>query len=233
MIKAIALDDEPPALAVIKRFSEQASYLELVKTFTKAEEAMKFIGNFPVDLLFLDIHMPAISGIDFKKQLDPHTMVIFTTAYSEYALEGFNLNAVDYLLKPFTAERFLQATEKAKAFYQYQHQNTANKPDHILIRVDYSLQKIMLADILFIEGLDDYLKIHLKDQKPVVARMTLKAIAEKLPQTDFIRVHRSYIISLSKIASVRNKVITIGEEVIPLGASFEEKFYEILGKQIN
>lgn len=233
MIKAIALDDEPPALAVIRKFCEQATGIELVKTFTKAEEAMKFLNSYPVDLLFLDIHMPAISGIDFKKQLDARTMVIFTTAYSEFALEGFNLNAVDYLLKPFTAERFLQATEKAKAFYQFLHQNTATKPDHILIRVDYSLQKIMLADILFIEGLDDYLKVHLADQKPIVARMTLKAIAEKLPQSDFIRVHRSYIVSLKRIGSVRNKVISIGEEEIPLGASFEEKFNEAIGKQIN
>lgn len=230
MIKAIALDDEPPALEVIKSFSNQTDYIDLVKTFTKAEEAAKYLSSFPVDLLFLDINMPSISGIDFKKKIVSKTMVIFTTAYSEYAIEGFNLNAVDYLLKPFTPERFLQATEKAKAYYQFLHQNTASKPDHILIRVDYSLVKVQLADINFIEGLDDYLKIHLAGQKPIVTRMTMKSILEKLPQSNFVRVHRSYIVPLAKIESVRNKIIYVVGEEIPIGTSYEIKFYEVFGK---
>jgi len=230
MIKAMALDDEPPALNVIRKFCDQIDYIDLVKSFTKAEEAAKYLANFPVDLLFLDINMPSISGIEFKKRVDPKTMVIFTTAYSEFAVEGFNLNAVDYLLKPFTPERFLQATEKAKAFYQVQHQNTANKPDHILVRIDYSLVKVMLSDILFIEGLDDYLKIHLQGQKPAVVRMTMKAIAEKLPQSDFIRVHRSYVVPLRKIDAVRNKTISISNEEIPIGVSYEVNFFAAFGK---
>lgn len=230
MIKAIALDDEPPALEVIKSFCSKTDYIDLVKTFTRAEEAAKYLSNFPVDLLFLDINMPSISGIDFKKKIDPKTMVIFTTAYSEYAVEGFNLNAVDYLLKPYTPERFLQATEKAKAHYQFLHQNSASKPDHLLIRVDYSLVKVQLTDINFIEGLDDYLKIHLAGQKPIVTRMTMKAILEKLPQSDFVRVHRSYIVPLAKIESVRNKIIYVSDEEIPIGTSYESKFYEVFGK---
>jgi len=230
MIKAIALDDEPPALDVISSFCSLTNYIDLVKTFTRAEEAMKYLLNFPVDLLFLDINMPSISGLDFKKKLKFQTMVIFTTAYSEFALEGFNLNAVDYLLKPFTSERFLQAAEKAKAYYQFLHQNVMAKPDYINIRIDYALVKVFLADILFIEGLDDYLKIHLSKTKPLVSRMTMKAILEKLPQSDFVRVHRSYIVPVTKIQTVRNKLIFIGEEEIPIGTSYESRFYEIFGK---
>lgn len=151
MIKAIALDDEPPALDVIVSFCSLADYIDLAKTFTRAEEAMKYLSSFPVDLLFLDINMPSVSGLDFKKKLDPKTMVIFITAYNEFAVEGFNLSAVDYLLKPFTPERFLQAAEKAKAYYQFLHQNTLAKPDYISIRVDYSLVKVSLADIFLLK----------------------------------------------------------------------------------
>lgn len=229
MIKAIALDDEPPALSVIRSFCQSTGYIELVKTFTSSGEATRYLAGFAVDLVFLDVNMPAISGLDFKKQIDPKTMVIFTTAYSEYALEGFNLNAVDYLLKPFTQERFLQAAEKAKAYYRVLHQNPAQKPAHIMLRADYSLVKVQLDDIVFIEGLDDYLKIHLTGQAPLVVRMTMKAIAEKLPQTDFIRVHRSYIVPLAKIEGVRSKTVYIGNEEIPIGASFEDKLMEAWG----
>lgn len=197
------------------------------KTFARATEAQEYLQKFPVDLLFLDINMPAISELEFKKQVSADTMAIFTTAYSEFALEGFNLNAVDYLLKPFTFDRFLQATEKAKACYQFLHQNIHAKPDHILVRVDYSLVKIVLADIIFIEGLDDYLKIHLADQKPVVTRMTMKGIMEKLPQSGFVRIHLSYIVPLSKIEAVRNKMVSINGEELPVGVSYEEKFFTV------
>lgn len=230
MIKAIALDDEPPALDVIASFCSLTESIDLVKTFTRAEEAQRYLANFPVDLLFLDINMPSISGLHFKKGLDPKTMVIFTTAYSEFALEGFNLNAVDYLLKPFTLERFLQAVEKAVAYHQFLHQNSLAKPDTISVRVDYALVKVTLADIVFIEGLDDYLKIHLRGQKPLVSRMTMKAMSEKLPQSDFVRVHRSYIVPLAKIDAVRNKIIFIGSEEIPIGASYETRFFELFGR---
>ncbi len=230
MIKAIALDDEPPALDIIESFCSLTDYVDLVKTFTRDEDAMKYLTGFPVDLLFLDINMPAISGIDFKKALPPDVLVIFTTAYSEFAVEGFNLNAVDYLLKPFTPERFLQAVEKAKTHYKILHQNALVKPEYISIRAGYSLVKVALADIIFIEGLDDYLKIHVHGQKPFVFRMTMKAILEKLPQTDFIRVHRSYIVPLAKIEAVRHKSIFINKEQIPIGMTYEKDFYDVFAK---
>lgn len=227
MIKAIALDDEPPALSIISSFCTLTDAIELVKTFTRPEEALKYLQNFPIDLLFLDINMPSISGLDFKQQLGAETMVIFTTAYSEFAVEGFNLNAVDYLLKPFTPERFLQAADKAKTYYQLLHQNAYARPNYISVRVDYALVKVPLADILFIEGLNDYLKIHLQGHKPLVCRMTMKVMLEKLPQSEFVRVHRSYIVPLAKIEAIRNKTILINNEEIPLGSSYESGFYQV------
>lgn len=156
MIKAIAIDDEPLALSVIETFCSKLDFIELQKTFIKPNEALLYLKKFPVDLLFLDIHMPALSGIDFYKIIEQKTMVIFCTAHSQYAVEGFNLNALDYLLKPFDFDRFKIATEKAKDFFELQGNTSSIK--HIFVRADYSLQKIVLDDILYIEALDDYLK---------------------------------------------------------------------------
>lgn len=228
MIKAIALDDEPPALDVLQSFCDKIDAIDLQKTFTKSDDAFKYLKKYPVDLLFLDINMPSISGIDFYKKLPHKTMVIFTTAYSEYAVEGFNLSATDYLLKPFSFSRFQQAVEKAYSQWKLQNQNPEQQ--YLFIRADYSLIKILISDILFIEGLDDYLKIHIQNQKTVVARMTLKAILEKLPSPEFIRVHRSFIVPISKIEKVRNKMIHIQEEEIPVSASYEAAFFALLNK---
>lgn len=221
-IKAIALDDEPPALAVLENFCRKTTFIDLQKTFTKSEEALKYLRKYPVDLLFLDINMPSITGIDFHAKLPHKIMVVFTTAYSEYAVEGFNLKASDYLLKPFSPERFQQSMERIRE--QYETQNQKSGAQYLFIRADYSLQKIPISDILFIEGLDDYLKIHIQGQKTVVARMTMKAILEKLPASGFFRVHRSFIVPLAKIGKIRNKIIRIGEEEIPISASYEKEF---------
>jgi len=228
MIKAIAIDDEPPALKLIANFCAEVPFIDLQKTFSSPHEALKHLSKFPVDLLFLDINMPSLSGIDLYKEVKQDTMAIFTTAHSQYAVEGFNLNAVDFLLKPFTMERFMQAVNKANDFYQYQNAATSAAQQFLFIRADYSLIKIPVADILFIEGLDDYLKIHIHNQKVVVARMTMKAILDKLPPADFIRVHRSFIISFSRIERVRNKAITVHNTEIPIGASYEENFQKRL-----
>lgn len=226
MIVAIALDDEPPALKIVENFCSRVDFIDLVKTFTSPDEALKHLAKFPVDLLFLDIRMPSVSGLQFRKQIPQDMMVIFTTAFSEYAVEGFNLNAVDYLLKPFTFERFLQAVNKAQDFYKFYHHYESAIQQYMFVRADYSLVKVMLTDILYIEGLDDYLKIHLTGRKPLVARLTMKAILEKLPVKDFIRVHRSFIVPLVRIEKVRNKTIYIGEKEIPVGSSYEKIFFE-------
>lgn len=229
MIKAIAIDDEPPALKVLENFCGKTDFIRLEKTFTKPNEATAYLQKNAVDLLFLDINMPSVSGIDFFKAMQDKTMVIFTTAYSEYAVEGFNLNAVDYLLKPYTFERFTQAVTKARDFQQYMNE-TGAALKHLVVKADYSLVKIDIANIQLIEGLDDYLKIHLANGKPIVVRMTMKAILEKLPEDNFIRVHRSYIVPLNKIEHVRNKNITIAGQEIPIGNSYEENFFKAFGR---
>lgn len=226
MIKAIAIDDELPALRVIEHFCSKVDFIELEKTFNKPAEALKHIRKYPVDLLFLDINMPSLTGIELYRSVTQNTMAIFTTAYSEYAVEGFNLNAIDYLLKPFTWERFEQAVNKARTFYNMHHLQENAQEEFLFIRADYSLVKIPVADILYIEGLDDYLKIHIAGQKPLVARMTMKTMQEKLNPKDFIRVHRSFIVAFRKIEMVRNKLITITGAEIPIGSSYEAAFFE-------
>lgn len=238
MVKAIAIDDEPPALEILEAFCEQTDLVDLQRTFTRTGEARHYLREQTVDLLFLDIHMPAQSGIDFVRELsqpavatgqnaapppERDRMVIFTTAYSEFAVESYTLDAVDYLLKPFTFERFLQAAQKA--FDQHRRPSAEVSQGYLLFRVDYGLVKVHLAQILFIEGLDNYLKIHLSDQKPIVVRLTIKAMLDKLPARGFVRVHRSYIVALGKIQSVRNKLILIEREEIPLGSSYEVDFF--------
>lgn len=231
MIRAIAVDDEPLALKVIENFCQRVGYIQLEKTFTKTMEAHKHLRKQPVDLIFLDIQMPKQNGMEFYADAEQNSMVIFTTAFSEYAVEGFNINATDYLLKPFSFDRFVQAVEKAKSAYDVKNQIQNSEAQYLFIRADYSLNKILISDILFIEGLDDYLKIHIQKQKTIVARMTMKSILEKLPAAEFLRVHRSFIVPLSKIEKIRNKMIFIGEEEIPVSASYETAFNEAIAKQ--
>ncbi|WP_089782099.1 LytR/AlgR family response regulator transcription factor [Chitinophaga sp. YR573] len=217
MIQAIAIDDEIPALKVLENFCAKVDYIHLQQTFNQPDKALKYLCKSPVDLLFLDINMPSITGTDLYRSIEQKMMVIFTTAHSEYAVEGFNLNALDYLLKPFTFERFLQAAEKAKLFQP--------PPPPLIFRIDYSLVKVNPPDILFIEGLDDYLKIHLLQQPPLIVRMTMKAMMEKLPASAFVRVHRSFIVPLAHIEQVRNKIILIAGNEIPVGSSYEAGFF--------
>lgn len=222
MIRAIALDDEPLALKVIESFCSRIDYIQLEKTFTQTSEAHKYLRKQPIDLIFLDIQMPTQNGVEFYKAIEQDIKVVFTTAYSEYAVEGFNVRATDYLVKPFSFDRFREAVEKVKHQYDAKHNNAEQQ--YLFIRADYSLNKILISDILFIEGLDDYLKIHIENQKTIVARMTMKSILEKLPVSEFARVHRSFIVPISKINRIRNKVIFIKEEEIPLSSTYEEDF---------
>lgn len=227
MIKAIAIDDEPLALNVIEAFCKDLDFVDLQKTFTKPHDGLKYLKKFSVDLLFLDINMPPISGIELYKSIQQETMVIFTTAHGEYAVESYELNAIDFLLKPFEKERFNKAVNRAKEFYNYRTQKEEIRNQFLFVRADYSLIKIAIADILFIEGFDDYIKIILPEKKPIVTRMTMKNILEKLPAKEFIRVHRSFIIPFSKIKYVRNKTISISGVEIPIGSSYEVDFFKV------
>lgn len=225
MINAIAIDDEPLALTVIKSLCDRSEIINLQKTFTQPNEALKYLRKFPADLIFCDIHMPAMTGISLVKSLQQNTMVIFTTAFSEYAAVSYELNAIDYLLKPINQKRFTQAITKAQDYFDYINKKKQSSDTSIFIRADFNLVKIPLADILYIEGLADYLKIYIKDRKTVVARMPMKDIMEKLPSSDFIRVHRSFILPFSKIEAVRGTTIFIGDQAFPIGRTYTDEFF--------
>lgn len=225
MIKAIAIDDEPLALEVIKAFCSKVDFVDLQHTFTNLSTANKYLKENTVDLLFLDIRMPAMSGVNFYRSLQEKLMVIFTTAYAEYAVEGFDLSAIDYLLKPIEFERFQQAVEKAKEYYQYKLEGV--KHHYLFIKADYSIHKINTVDILYIESLDNYIKLHLVDGKPILTRMSMKSILEELPQDEFLRVHRSYIVPFSKISAMRNKVLYLDNMEIPVGTNYVDEITKL------
>jgi len=230
MIKCIAIDDEPLALELLETFCKEIPYLKMEKTFTQTSAAQKHLRNFPVDLIFLDIQMPHMSGIEFFKHIKQESMVIFTTAYSQYAVESYALNAVDYLLKPLQQNRFVQACEKAKEFYEFLKNKNSFSPKFLYIRSEYALAKIPFADILYLETMDDYIKVHQLGKKPVITLMSMNKMMERLPQTEFIRVHRSYIVPLNKIESVKGKRVSLGVIDLPIGVSYENDFFRIYMK---
>ncbi len=218
----IAIDDEPPALSIIEKYCSENENIDLKKTFTNPAEAIKFMKRYPVDLMFIDIQMPGYNGIELYKNLENKPMVVFTTAYSEYAVEGFNVNAVDYLLKPYTLERFTLSVNKAFEIFKGKYTSDAHR--YLSLRCNYSLTKVPVDEIQLIESFDDYLTIYL-NAKQVVVRMTLKNILEQLPENKFIRVHRSYIVPIEKIENVRSKIISVCSKKIPIGSKFEKEFY--------
>jgi DNA-binding LytR/AlgR family response regulator len=225
MINAIAIDDEPLALTVIKSLCDKSENINLQKVFTQPSEALKHLRKFPTDLIFCDIQMPAMTGINLVKSLPQNIMVIFTTAFSEYAVVSYELNAIDYLLKPINQKRFTQAITKAREYFDYINKKDHSTDKNIFIRADFSLVKIPIADILYIEGLADYIKIHINNRKTIVARMSMKDMMEKLQSTDFIRVHRSYILPFSKIEAVRGNTIYIDGNEFPIGKTYTEEFF--------
>ena len=224
MLNCIAIDDEPMALEVIKSHSSKLSYISLVHTFTQVSKAKRHLKKFPVDLLFLDIQMPDANGIDFYRSLQQETMVVFTTAFSEYAVEGFNVNALDYLLKPIDFERFATACEKAQDYFNYLHSSRNSNQQSLYIRSEYSLVKIPFEEILFLETMDDYIKIYCVNKRTVLTLSSMSKIFEKLPQGEFVRVHRSYTIPFSKITSVKGKSIFLNNIEIPLGNTYIQEF---------
>ncbi|RFS20608.1 DNA-binding response regulator [Chitinophaga silvatica] len=206
-IRCIVIDDEPPALQVMSRYIEQIPYLKLLRTFDDAVSATNYLQSKPVDLLFLDIHMPDINGMDLARNLCSSPMLIFTTAYKQYAYDGFELAAVDYLLKPIPFARFEKAVVKAQASFLQQQFPPAI--EHIFVYSSYQHIKIPLHEIIYIESLEDYLRIHLATQPPVLTLMTLKKMQEKLPQERFKRIHRSYIVAVDKIRSVVSRKVKL------------------------
>ncbi len=236
MIRCIAIDDEPLALELLEDNISKVPYLQLVATCDNALEAIKVLQEHTVDLIFLDIPMPGITGLQFIKTITQRPMFILITAYEKYALEGFNLDVLDYLVKPVSLDRFIKACNKAQEQYQLKMNtkeigNTITSPDYIFVNVDYSLLKVVFADIMFIEGLKDYIKIQLKStSKPVITRISMKSIEESLPASQFIRVHKSYIVSLVSITAVRKNSVFIGTIEIPVSDSYPDALTIITGK---
>ncbi|MDE3236357.1 MAG: response regulator transcription factor [Bacteroidota bacterium] len=226
MITCIAVDDEPLALQLIHQYCEKIPFLQLEKVFTNPDEAGAYLQQQQVDLLFLDIQMPDINGVQFYKSLSKQPLVIFTTAFKDYAVDGFNVDAVDYLLKPFEYNRFLKAVYKAKEYLEFLASQDLQL-NSIYVKVNYEMMKINLKDIDLIEALDDYIKIHIKPM-PVLTLMTLKTMQEKLPSKEFARVHRSYIVPLSKVEKFsKNKLLVAGKE-IPIGSSYTDVYERLL-----
>lgn len=232
MIKCIAVDDEPLALEIMADFINKVPYLQLVQQFNSAAAALHFLQGEQVDLVFLDIKMPDITGIQLLKSLKYPPMVIFTTAYDEYAMDGFNLDVVDYLLKPVPFERFLKAAAKAQEYMSVTSQKNGDHnyvSDYIFIKTEYKIIKINLEDILFIEALKDYTKIYTPFQ-PVLTLRSLKSFETKLPADKFIRVHRSYLVSLNKINSVEKNTVMIANQSIPISDGYRERFYDLINR---
>lgn len=233
-IRCIAVDDEPLALDILESYISKLPYLQLVKTCSSATEAMQVLQEEQIDLMFLDIEMPELTGIQFLNILKHQPLVIFTTAYPEYAMEGFNHDAVDYLLKPIPYDRFLKAVTKAQERMQQRHPKPAEQTivtqaapapeqEFMFVKADYKTIRVDFKDILWIEGLKDYVIIQTKDQK-IITLLSMNKMMEKLPESKFLRVHRSFIVALQKIDSIEKSRIRIGQKEIPIGEVYKDQF---------
>lgn len=236
-LNCIAIDDEPPALDLICRFANQTPFLNLMASFSNAIEGLRYISEHKVDLILLDIQMPDLSGIELARILSGRNMnnppaVIFTTAFEQFALEGYKLDIVDYLLKPFGYEEFLRGTTKALNLTRLKtvpFETTVKEEDYIYLKVEYQTIKIALNSIIYIEGLKDYAKIYLTEQeKPVLSLITLKALEEKLPKGRFMRIHKSFIVSLDKVTAVTKNMLYLGQTQFSVSDAFREEFTKFM-----
>jgi two-component system, LytTR family, response regulator len=239
MLRCLLVDDEPLALRLLAGYVERIPFLELVGTCRSAIEAMQVLQRESVDVLFLDVQMPDLTGVDFVRTLRPNAAVVFTTAYKQYAVEGFDLDAVDYLIKPIPFDRFLKAATKVQERLQPAAPPAAGAApaapapaaaeEFIFVKADYHTQRVTLRDIRYLEGLKDYVKIHTGAGKPLLTLNSLRAFEERLPATEFVRVHRSYIVALNWIDSIRkNRIYLAGDVVIPVGDAYAEAFHQLI-----
>ncbi len=224
----MAIDDEPLSLDLVEDNIRKISFLTLVKKCSTALEANEFLRQKPVDLLFLDIQMPGLSGIQLLQGLSKTPLVIFVTAYEQYALDGYSLDVIDYLLKPVSFERFLKAVNKAHDKFK-SNNSPGTLPEYLFVNSEYNLVRIDFNDIAYIEGLRDYVKIYLiSATRAVITRLSMKSLEEKLPANMFVRVHKSFIVSLSKITSIRKGRISILKAQIPISEHFKDNIYKLI-----
>jgi two-component system LytT family response regulator len=233
-IKCLAIDDEPLALKQIGTYIRKTPVLDLVALCNNAFDAMEQVRSGKIDLIFVDINMPDLNGLDFVRSLAEKPYIIFTTAYSEYAIEGFRVDAIDYLLKPVGYNDFLRAVNKVSTLIDM-HENHPEKikttGKHLFVKSDYRLMRINLNDIKYIESMHEYIRIHLVNEKPVMTLVSLKSIEDQLPKEKFMRVHRSYIVNLARINLIeRNRIIFDNNVYIPVSDNYKEKFQEFIEK---
>ena len=236
MLKCIAIDDEPLALRQISSYIAKIPYLQLVASCNTARKAQQLLAGQPVDLIFVDINMPDLNGVEFVRTLTERPMVIFTTAYSEYAVEGFKLDAVDYLLKPFGFSDFSRAAAKANSLYELRHNQRATAPEpaseaeprdkeYISVKADYKVSLVRIADIVYLESEGEYVRMHLADGSAITTLFRLKNMETALPSEQFMRVHRSYIVNLRCIKSyVKGRIFLSDTEYVPIGENYKEAF---------
>lgn len=229
ILKCIIIDDEPLAIDLLKSYVQKTPFLELVNTFDNALSAINTINDNHIDVLFLDINMPQINGLEFSKMVPTSTRIIFTTAYDQYAIESFRLNALDYLLKPINYTDFLHATNKALEWFKLT--DTGQLATSIFIKSGYRMEKVDFDNILYIENQKDYVKFHLENQKePISSLMSMQSLEDKLPSKIFMRVHRSFIVNKEKIKTIERNCIVFGKEYIPVSESYKSKFMDFLNK---
>ncbi|HPR86197.1 MAG TPA: LytTR family DNA-binding domain-containing protein [Prolixibacteraceae bacterium] len=233
-LRTIAIDDEPLALSLLSDYISKTPFLELIGKFDNPLDAIEFLRKEPVDLILVDIQMPDLTGTDFVRSLEISPKVIFTTAYPQYAIEGFKLNAIDYLLKPFSYDEFLKAVQKAykQAELEAGAATTVEANNQFLfLKSEYKIRRINFNDILYIEGLKDYIKVFIKGEpKPILSLNSIKALEQKLPEDRFMRVHRSFIVNLEQIDTIERSRIVFGKEYIPISDQYKEKFQAYLDK---
>ena len=227
-LKCAIIDDEPLALGLIESYVKKTDFLKLEGSYASAVEAMSQLTKHPVDLLFLDIQMPELSGMEFSRMLPSTTRIVFTTAFEQYALDGYRVNALDYLLKPISYTSFVEAARKALQWFELMHRQFDER-ESIFVKSDYKLVQIELRNILYIEGLKDYIKIYEEGAaKPILSLMSMKAMEEQLPASRFMRVHRSYIVQKDKIRVIDRGRIVFGKTYIPVSDSYKQAFQEFL-----
>ena len=236
IIKCAIVDDEPLAVELLASYVEKIPFLELCGKYSNATDALHGIGEVPVDLLFLDIQMPELNGLELSKMIPENTRIVFTTAFDQYAVDGFRANALDYLLKPISYADFMEACNKAMQWFQLVQQSeqqpaakTEEEPTSIFVKSEYKLLQINLDDIRYIKGLKDYVKIYTEQSPhPILSLMNMKAIEQMLPATRFIRVHRSFIVQKSKIREIERNRIVFGDVYIPIGDSYKQAFQDFI-----
>jgi len=234
-IKCITIDDEPYALKQISDYVKKTPFLKLVAECRNAFEALDSISENKPDLIFVDINMPEMSGMDLVKTLSPDIMIIFTTAYSEYAVESYKVNAVDYLLKPIAYSDFLRAANKAQSGWENagkENSKPLDREDYIFVKADGRIHKVQLAKIDFVESASEYVKIFVSGEKPIMSLMTMKSLETALPADKFMRVHRSYIVNLDNITTIeRNRIIYYNKIYVPVSEQYKEIFKEFVEKR--